>query len=427
MASYASTAAQYAVLGGITTGALIYYKPHILKDLMAKLSPSQIPVPAQVEVASKKSNKKTKQDGNSKASGSETATAKSKKRKISPPLNETVTVTTTDGKKRESPRDDNDDMDAREFAEQLAKAQAGTKLQVQSKQSNSTTTTIRKSAILQSEPRSEADDEGSSVDERSAVSPSGRDISDMLEAPAPAAKSLRITNVPEQKKKEQTPKKFEEVLTKKQRQRQARREEEKRLVAEADKIHDQKKQQQLKQARTAAGTSNQIKANNFAASTKNAWENPVKTSQPNGTQPAPLLDTFETHSTTHEAVQTKDISPITGSKNNNASTLKGKLGSTATAAMAASERENGIAAAEEDATWEAVQSKKSKKKTRQDGDSSSDRSRSVSDTASTRSVSKVNGHANGSSKPAPLLNRYASIQPGTQTMTSRLANDEWAA
>lgn len=454
------------VVGGVAT---YIYKPDLVTRLLpAAAPPQQANITDEQKPANKKKNKKPKtvkdaadQVSSVVSTGTEEASRTSKKRKISPPVNNTVTATAANGQKNELPRDTDNDITDKDFAQQLAKAQAGTKLQAKTQQkgpapgrlaaSLQPTKSGRSStAELSSSAAGDADDDMSPGESPQQRPTSGRDVSDMLEPSTAAPASLRLTNVTEPKKPKQAPKQFEQVETKKQRAARAKREEQKKLNEESDKLHEQKKQEQLRRARMAAGTSNQTKANNFVASTSNAWQNkPSGATSGLSSSAAPLLDTFETSTTTKESVQAQPAPTVangsSSNNNNNAADLKSQMGRNAATAVTASGREGGtwaeqMSVSEEDQmnivreqqqndAWESVQSKKSKKKGRKEGDTSSEASFTVSSRPSSQSrVAKpqANGaKANGATKAQPSVNRFVTIQPAANT--SGLQEDDWAA
>lgn len=447
--SFVSTLGQYVVLAAVICGAILVYKPQLLQGLLSRASQNQEPGIAD---ASQGTGKKKSKKGNAtleRSNNSEDPQTKPKKRKITAPVDKTVTATRVDGQQKELPRDAEATMANKDFAEQMAKAQAGTDLQAKAKQNGPAASRLATS-IQPSRPqksgltpgqiaKSDVDDEGYSTEEALEKPASGKDVSDMLEAPSVGPGSLRLTNVTEPKKK-QAAKQFEEVQTKKQRQRQARKEEQKRLNRESERIHEQKKQDHLRQARMAAGTSNQTKADNFAANVQNAWQNRSQSTASAGQngKVAPLLDTFEP-STPKESVQAQNLPDIAGRDrtNNNATALKSEVGEGPAKAVAASGRENGILAdqlsvseeeqmervreQEQEAAWESVQSKKSKKKARKETDTSSEASLSISDAHPPKTTKT---RVNGTPKPQETTNRFASI---IVESSNGLSNDEWGA
>lgn len=449
------------LLGGV---AVYVYKPDLLKQA---LPAGQIQTQSAAATAKQPSKKpKTKkpkalqdvlEDVSSKVVSSSEETRAKKKRKITAPVGSTITATTAQGEQKELPRDTSNDIDDKSFAQQLAKAQAGTKLQSSSQQKPSTlqntgatlqpnkSEDVLSTAELSSTTGQDADDDLSSVESVQQKPTSSKDISDMLEAPAAAPTTLRLTNVSDESKKPKTaPKQFEQVQSKKKRNEQARREEQKRLREESDRIHEQKKQEQLRRARMAAGTSNQTKANTFTA-TSNAWQTKSEESKA-VTGAAPLLDTFEPSSSGPVApsgVQTASMSKTVPT--NNVTSLKSEVGAGVASALAASGREQGggsdwadrmseeeqlqkLRDQEQDDAWESVTSKKTKKKTRAENDTSSEASFTASQPAPVAVekpvIKKTAAKANGTTQPKETANRFETIKP---VSLEGLQDDEWAA
>lgn len=446
-------------------GVVVYvYKPDLLQKALPANSVSTSSTAASTKQSSKKQKtKKPKaiQDvldsvTDKVVSSSEETRAK-KKRKITAPVGQTITATTVQGEQKELPRDNSNDIDNKSFAQQLAKAQAGTKIQSDSQprkanlKNTGATLQPKKSedvlstAELSSTTGQDADDDLSSTDSVQQKTTSSRDISDMLEAPAAAPTTLRLTNVSDESKKPKAaPKQFEQVQSKKKRNEQARREEQKRLREESDRIHEQKKQEQLRRARMAEGTSNQTKANTFTT-TSNAWQTRNENAATKAGV-APLLDTFEPSNT--NAVAPSGVQTASMSNNvptNNVTSLKSEIGSGAAGALAASGREKGnggdwaermseeeqiqkLRDQEQDDAWESVTSKKTKKKTRAENDTSSEASFTaaqpapavVEKPASKKPAPKTNGTA----QPKEAANRFETIQP---VSLEGLQDDEWTA
>lgn len=446
--------------------AVYVYKPELLKKaLPANSLPTQTSTTAPKQANKKQKAKKPKgvqevlEEVTNKVvqSGSDEARSK-KKRKISAPVGSTVTATTSQGESKDLPRDTSNDIDDKAFAQQLAKAQAGTKLQSASQQKGAAPSRaaaslqpkksedILSTAELSSTTGQDADDDLSSVESPQQRAASGKDISDMLEAPAAAPKTLRLTNVNDESKKAKQPaKQFEAVQSKKKRNEAARREEQKRLREESDRIHEQKKQEQLRRARMAEGTSNQTKANAFT-STSNAWQNKAQNSSESKVTTAPLLDTFEPSNSSSVApsgVQTASMSNKVPT--NNVTSLKAEVGADVAGALAASGREQGgsngwadqmseeeqlrkLRDQEQDDAWESVTSKKTKKKNKIETDTSSEASFSVSQPAPVK-VEKPAAKApapktNGVAQHKEATNRFEMIQP---VNLGGLQDDEWGA
>ena len=220
-------------------------------------------------------------------------------------------------------------------------------------------------------------------------------------------------------------------------------------MAQSNKEHDAKREQQMRGARIAEGTSNQTKANAFN-SPVNAWTSTSKPGQ--GTdvkQPAPdaastatvaPLDTFESKPAGNDvndgAVTAQSMSQVTKGKNdtNGVNELKKELGTQTTSALAASQREKApeahhplqrteswadhmdeeeqVKLAQEDSQkWESVATKKDKKKVRKvDTEAHGDSTKRVNGQASQPAAA---GKTNGTSsrqQPKPVAdNRYGSL------------------
>ncbi|KAL3470618.1 hypothetical protein BJX99DRAFT_44810 [Aspergillus californicus] len=151
----------------------------------------------------------------------------------------------------------------------------------------------------------DADDDLSSTDspQINASVPNAGYVSDMLEAPAPAASVLRVTgSVNAEQKKKPKAQNFKEVETKKQRQNRLKNEARKEQVQEAEQ---QRRKLLEKQLHSARESERREAAKSTSAPQTNAWQ---KKEAPNGVAQAPqvpqapqvaqsfkseLLDTFE--------------------------------------------------------------------------------------------------------------------------------------
>jgi hypothetical protein len=283
----------------------------------------------------------------------------------------------------------------------------------------------------------------------------------MLPTPESKPSTLRLTNIKEKVKNapKAAAKAFEPVMTKKQRQRQAKAAEQKQLVEESNKQHEAKKQEQLRSARMATGTSNQIKAATFEK--QNVWQSGKPTTakteeNASGTQTAPLLDTLDKAETAtpsfHSAVTTGPLADITTSvqENANVNQVRQEEGEDKTSALAASGRERAsrpsiasqaswadevneeeqdkwASTLAQEAEWESVTTKKNKKKANKNNETSSEASSSVvrPTPATAKPVTngtKSNGvqHNNNSGS----TNRFANFQ---QLEQSSLKDAEWEA
>ena len=398
-----STILSWAALFAIAAGLTGYYNPELLRRWRPVA-----PTPEAKQLAKKKTKRNHitgEEKGTSTPTSSNEAPTSKKRKIVSAPVEDTVKVTTTKGGKTTIPRDEEGEMSNRDFAQQLAKAQAGTKLEKQTgPKERSRTVKPGKafespdlSADTSSTGGRDGDDDmspvGSPPSGPVSTAPTSRagDVSDMLEQPAAKPTTLRLTDVKENKPKQQ-PKKVEESLTKKQRQRQKQQEEQRRLNEEAEKQRRKLMEQQMKGARTAAGTSTQTKSNAFTP-TQNVW----KKESPAPQQPPTLLDTFdpaETPKANGKAVTTQPLSNIMNGASLNAA--KGddedKVSALAASARERPELSRGASWADQvneeeqsrwekelvqEEQWESVTSKKSKKKMKKDTDTSSEASSSL--------------------------------------------------
>jgi hypothetical protein len=444
------------------------YNPSLYDKLIDRVyNRYQAPTSTSEPVASKRQKaKRALASGTSTPLTSNTDTKVNKKRKIvSAPIEDKVVAQTTEGQKVGLPRDENDDMSNKEFAARLAKAQTGTKFEANKTRGKNEDKKGRRVAAKAAQPNNAngistetSENDTSTVGSPStgpiSTAPTSRagDISDMLEAPAAKPGVLRLTDVKTDASKAppKNTQQFQPALSKKQRQRQAQNAENKAMREEADRIHEQKKQAQLRGARMAEGTSNQSKANNFT-SQQNAWQSSKPASEKiaeNGTkhEVAPLLDTFNPEEvvtpSANGAVTTEPLSEITNDVPSNAkvSEVKETIGEDKTSALAASEREDAKkgtlkkpaltskpswadevndeeqaqwqTSLVEEEKWESVTTKKGKKKSKRDNDTPSEASSVSAAKMPTTSKPAVNGnHSNGIHKARPeTLNRFQSIQ-----------------
>lgn len=485
-----STAASWVALLALSAALTRYYNP----ELFRKLTRQTLAKPeAKIESADKSVVKRqkakrthaTRIESNSGASTPTSATESlsKKRRKLgadepkSKPIPQTAPVKQANG-----PQKEETEMSNNEFARQLAKAQAGTKLE--SAKANGTSKKERRAAKknmqgqqsgqeasgLSTDTSSitggqDADDDFSPIGSPStgpvSTAPTSRadDVSDMLEAPAAKPTTIRLTDIKDKVKglSKIASKPFQPVLTKKQRQRQAKQAEEKAMKAESDRLHDAKKQQQLRTARTAAGTSNQVKADSFA-SKQNAWNAGAPSTtksqhKESEVVSAPLLDTFDkeeaTISTNKGAVQAEPLSKITSSVPENATVgqVREEKGQGKTSALAASSREKltrprvesqsswadevneeeqnkWATELTDEGKWESVTTKKGKKKGK-NGDTSSEASSSITrPTPTAHQATTSSNKVNGVRAKTENSNRFASIQQSNDTS---FQNAEWEA
>ncbi|KAL6242961.1 hypothetical protein RBB50_010061 [Rhinocladiella similis] len=423
-----STAASWVALLAVAAALTRHYNPELFNKILGRTAVRPESVEASQRPANKRQRTNRKHAGRLEPGNSGAATPTSggedksnKRRKVtSTPLE----AQTAQSGSAEAPTEEDNGMSNKEFAQQLAKAQVGTRLETTKAQGPSKKE--RRAARKFSEtkqngvhaPATEATvgdghetDDGAMPEAEPLSSPvltdapkASGDVSDMLEAPAAKPTSLRLTNVKDAVAKNVTrpiTKAFEPVLSKKQRQRQAKKAEEKARMEESNRVQEAKKQNQLRTARMAEGSSNQTKANSFAAK-QNAWQQgkPSSSSSSSSAETsskvprngaAPLLDTYEKSNEpaarVNGAVNSEPLSDITNSVSETATVnaVRQEQGQGKTAALGASGREKmerprlgtqsswadevneeeqdkwatELAAEEQ---WEAVTSKKGKKK-----------------------------------------------------------------
>ncbi|KAJ5793796.1 hypothetical protein N7457_000395 [Penicillium paradoxum] len=285
MNPYISWAILLVVAGGLgwyyTNGNAATPKANVIRAAVEKAEPV---------VAPKKSKRKSKP-------APEPAAAKKSEVKtvVSPP-------TTEDEKPDE-------EIDRKEMARRMAglKTNAPTQAAPTKSQKKNKKKAAQLSASdtrASSTTGAEADDDLSPVASPSvnATVPSAGYVSDMLEAPAPAASVLRVTGNVENQPKKQKVQAFKEVETKKQRQQRLKNEARKQQVQEAEVERKKLLEKQLHTAREAE----RREAARSTAPAANAWQTKeapaAKTTVVNGgsrsaatpaTAPTDLLDTFE--------------------------------------------------------------------------------------------------------------------------------------
>lgn len=470
-----STAASWIALLALTAALTRYYNP----DLFNKYIGQAFVRSAQPDVAerpnakgqrSKRTHASLPYPTNSGTSTPTSATEnKSNKRRklVSAPIEDKVVAQTAEGQAATLPRDEDGGMSNKEFAQQLARAQAGTKLDAP--KSEGASKKERRAAAKAAKGKSnglnasglstetssttgrDADDDlspvGSPSTGPSSTAPTSRagDVSDMLETPAAKPSTLRLTDVKDQSTKPspKSAKVFEPVLSKKQRQRQARQAEQKALREESDRLHEAKKQAQLRAARMAEGSSNQIKANSFTAK-QNAWQTAKPASgklseNASRAKVAPLLDTFEKTDIptvkVNGAVNSEPLSDITNSipATADAKAERPDIGDNKARVLAVSSREklarpgletqpswaDEVNQEEQDKwakelaqeeKWESVTTKKGKKKAKKDNDTSSEASSSFA-RPPTNNKAATNGPTQNDIKPqTENANRFQSIE-----------------
>lgn len=191
-----------------------------------------------------------------------------------------------------------DDVDQKEMARRLAAIKNGTS---QSQAPKNQKKKAKKANQLESGSHAssttgaDADDDLSPANSPQVnAASSGGYVSDMLEAPAPAASVLRVTGNVESEPKKQKPQSFKQVETKKQRQNRLKNEARKQQVQEAE---EQRRQLLEKQLHSARESERREAARSQPPST-NAWQSKEApkangTTAPVAAAPVQLLDTFE--------------------------------------------------------------------------------------------------------------------------------------
>ncbi|KAL5333456.1 hypothetical protein BJX70DRAFT_66846 [Aspergillus crustosus] len=165
--------------------------------------------------------------------------------------------------------------------------------------SNNERSASRVSTRTASTTGADADDDLSSAGSPQVNPTSAGYVSDMLEAPAPAASVLRVTGtVADSQKKKAKAQKFNEVETKKQRQQRLKNEARKEQVQAAEAERRKLLEKQLHTARESERR--EAARSTAAAPQNNAWQTKEAAKSPNSTAPGPraapkveLLDTFE--------------------------------------------------------------------------------------------------------------------------------------
>jgi len=472
-----STAASWVALLALAAVLTKHYNPELFNKLTGHVaarieSTDATPRPAAKRQKSKRTHVSRLDSGNSGVSTPTSATEDkaNKRRKLaSTPSDTTVVPQTSQGQHEDPLRDEDNELSNKEFAQQLARAQAGTKLETSKAQGASKKERralkqatqpeqigFEASGIVTEASSStgrDADDDLSQVGSPSSgpVSPPptvrATDVSDMLEAPAAKPTTMRLTNVKDALTKNVTKpiaKAFEPVLSKKQRQRQAKKAEEKARIEESNRTQEAKKQAQLRTARMAEGSSNQTKADSFTAK-QNAWQQGKPASaaspqKPSNTEAGLLLDTFEKPNVSgtqvNGAVTSKPLSEVTNSvpATANLNEVRQEEGSRKTAALGASGREklerpglesqpswaDEVNEEEQDKwakeltqedQWEAVKSKKGKKKVNKENETSSEASSSFARPTTAINRPATNGKKeNGIKSRTENANRFQSIQ-----------------
>lgn len=409
-------------------------------------------------------------------SGTDSASTNEKKRKISsPPAGTAPTYPSGSNNNVVVSREDDGDMNAKEFAKQFAKTQQGISFASSGKQNGkSKIRTVKASTVDLESPNMSAENSSTGQDGddettpagspafnavTSAAAPDASGISDMLEPPKEGPKSIRLTGWEEAKPRKQkpSPKAPEPVETKKQRQRKQKREEEKARIAESNKEHDAKREQQMRGARMVEGTSNQTKANAFKPRAS-VWTAPKSQNDENAVKQPPAnvatiapLDTFEPQALTDitnnsAAVMTRPVSEIQNDESSSAAANEPKKepSTQKTITLAASDPQRATPPhnslermqssqswadevnEEDENSWSQVTTKKEKKKGKKPDE--------IAHGGLTASSKLVNGQAqktvpitstNGTPARPQAINRYKSLE--TEATSTGLQDDEWEA
>ncbi|EED24323.1 conserved hypothetical protein [Talaromyces stipitatus ATCC 10500] len=206
--------------------------------------------------------------------------------------------------KAETAIEEEEDIDNKEFARRLAAARSGVSVgETKTKASKEKrykplpltqeTASSDFSTRAPSSNGADADDDLSSTD---FVAPSGRDVSDMLEKPAPGPSVIRVIGSMETKaKKPKAQQAFKPVETKKQRQNRQKNEARKQANQEAEAERRKLLEKQLHTAREAERREASRKQS-ATSPPSNAWANTNGRSAapaPAANGALPLLDTFE--------------------------------------------------------------------------------------------------------------------------------------
>ena len=225
-------------------------------------------------------------------------------------------------------KDEEDGANNVAFAEQFVKARAGTPLnkpsgdRLSKKDRRANKARIESASAspnVSTEPSSTTGAEDADDDMSPIVSPSGAsgldtlksgDVADMLEPAKGGPNVIRLTGDLESSQKKSQPKAYQVAESKKKRQARLKREQQKLEVAAAEAARKQLEERQLRSARMAAGTSNQVKVDAFQPVT-NAWTQKSQAQAPSivsdQQHDIPLLDTFDTEPLPNAATNGADL------------------------------------------------------------------------------------------------------------------------
>ncbi|KAL9101706.1 MAG: hypothetical protein Q9163_003071 [Psora crenata] len=226
---------------------------------------------------------------------------------------------------------DNEGMDNLEFAKQLSDKMTGTSLKKPDSSTNNMTsrptkraeaslagangrvskadggTSVQENSTASSTTGADADDDLSSANSpelgaTNTITPSTRDVSDMLQPPAKGPSVLRLTepeNAQHQQQQPKPQKPFQETENKKQRQNRRKKEEQKELREQAEKERRVALENQRRIVREAEGRPSKNGLGSPQATASKAWSSPSVAGESSTTREAvasnqtQLLDTFE--------------------------------------------------------------------------------------------------------------------------------------
>ena len=299
--------ASYALLFGIV-GVFVWHSSG-RPNLLAKLRPATNTATTEPSSGATKSRRRAKRTGGEKEIEESSADASpsvsgakpqdkagSKKRKIN-----TGTAESDVGAAVASePNGVENGFSDRDIAKQMTQTREG-KQSAPSVESQRDTMAVPAglSTGASSTTGGDADDDMSPANSPALGPATAGGVEDMLPTSAASRGVLRITGeAPAPKAARNSAKAPESTETKKQRQARRKREEQKARNEEAERERLRLQQDQIRRARTAAGTSNEQKANAFKASQQNVWatraqNGAVSTPQKPAVIDGPLLDTFD--------------------------------------------------------------------------------------------------------------------------------------
>ena len=390
MASYYQTAVSWAFVLAAAAALTYYYRPQAFHKLLPEKNP-----PIDTRFEEKKAGKKLKQRALKTIRQGDTmqkqraanAGQDGEVRGVSSAIQVTgnVTAQREHGRAVTLRRDEEGAISDKDFAQELKKAQAGTKLEpradpsakqgkrkrdhkdlvevngasqkfdqrqnfeLDSTHDSSTTKQVTNSlSETSSTTGRDGDDDmsGTGSPLSSAATSRADDISDMLKPASAKPMTLSITNVNTvAPKSKPQPRQFERAESKKQRQRRLKRDQQKLEVEHSNAEHEKKKQNQLRIARMADGSSAQLRTNSFKPTSQNVWQGtpqalPVAHSIGSSGQ---LLDTIEPvveSDAPRSAVTSKPADSIVNvSETSTVKDMESKFGGPVTSPLGASGRE----------------------------------------------------------------------------------------